>query len=55
MMEAHDHRHMDVPAAVGGERGAKVTHFDPTSDDRDREVRVVAPNGCTSEAAVTVN
>jgi hypothetical protein len=27
-------RHMDVPAAAGGERGAKVTPFDPSSDDK---------------------
>ena len=27
---------MDVPAAAGGERGAKVTPFDLSSDDRDR-------------------
>jgi hypothetical protein len=30
-------RHMDVPAAAGGERVEKVTHFDPSSDARDRE------------------
>jgi hypothetical protein len=47
-------RHPRLPTA-GGERGAKVTPFDPSSDDRDGEVRVVARNGCTSEAAVTVN
>jgi polyphenol oxidase len=29
-------RHMDVPAAAGGERGAKVTPFDLSGDDRDR-------------------
>jgi hypothetical protein len=34
MMEAHDPRHMDVPAAAGGERGAKVTPFDRVTFDR---------------------
>jgi len=36
-IEARDSRHMDVPAAAGGERGAKVTPFDLKRDARDRE------------------
>jgi hypothetical protein len=34
---------MDVPAAAGGEREAKVTSFDLSCDDRDR----------TSESSLT--
>ena len=46
---------MDVPAAGGGERTAKVTPFDASSDDRDMESDSSLLTAASLAAVTTTN